>query len=381
MGAKNLFIKRSIVYLLIISLLISFAGVSTFASTTIDKIKLRTNKFFNEYIDSWASERTISSIKKITDFSGNPYLVIECSPTGYLIYNEDAGVIMEESESSPSPYLDISHGLYGGPTQYYSQDINANIVKHTITGNPLSSNQISALSNSSKNAQEMLNNQYANNEVLNYINKGIQNKEVSIIPAAVTNSYISYGKTFFGNLNTSTKMGYYSVGDGLCGYVAAAMVLLYYDKYLDGNFIVNSTYLNSSGNAFKSNAFTKMLYNDIGKQTLGYSTTLNGSKVANVMKTYLDDKRNIDVTCWSAITVNIPSIRYQLTNRDIPVVYVNRFDDPRGSGTTDHCIVVYGYDNSDGLIAHFGWVGYEHVKCTSPALALFVSSACAITYY
>ncbi len=302
MGAKNLFIKRSIVYLLIISLLISFAGVSTFASTTIDKIKLRTNTFFNEYIDSWASERTISSIKKITDFSGNPYLVIECSPTGYLIYNEDAGVIMEESESSPSPYLDISHGLYGGP----------------------------------------------NNEVLNYINKGIQNKEVSIIPAAVTNSYISYGKTFFGNLNTSTKMGYYSVSDGLCGYVAAAMVLLYYD---------------------------------IGKQTLGYSTTLNGSKVANVMKTYLDDKRNIDVTCWSAITVNIPSIRYQLTNRDIPVVYVNRFDDPRGSGTTDHCIVVYGYDNSDGLIAHFGWVGYEHVKCTSPALALFVSSACAITYY
>ena len=303
MGAKNLFIKRSIVYLLIISLLISFAGVSTFASTTIDKIKLRTNTFFNEYIDSWASERTISSIKKITDFSGNPYLVIECSPTGYLIYNEDAGVIMEESERSPSPYLDISHGLYGGPTQYYSQDINANIVKHTITGNPLSSNQISALS------------------------------------------------------------------------------LLYYDKYLDGNFIVNSTYLNSSGNAFKSNTFTKMLYNDIGKQTLGYSTTLNGSKVANVMKTYLDDKRNIDVTCWSAITVNIPSIRYQLTNRDIPVVYVNRFDDPRGSGTTDHCIVVYGYDNSDGLIAHFGWVGYEHVKCTSPALALFVSSACAITYY
>ena len=348
MGAKDLFIKRSIVYLLIISLLISFAGVSTFASTTIDKIKLRTNTFFNEYIDSWASVRTISSIKKITDFSGNPYLVIECSPTGYLIYNEDAGVIMEESESSPSPYLDISHGLYGGPTQYYSQDINANIVKHTITGNPLSSNQISALSNSSKNAQEMLNNQYANNEVLNYINKGIQNKEVSIIPAAVTNSYISYGKTFFGNLNTSTKMGYYSVGDGLCGYVAAAMVLLYYD---------------------------------IGKQTLGYSTTLNGSKVANVMKTYLDDKRNIDVICWSAITVNIPSIRYQLTNRDIPVVYVNRFDDPRGSGTTDHCIVVYGYDNSDGLIAHFGWVGYEHVKCTSPALALFVSSACAITYY
>ena len=50
-----------------------------------------------------------------------------------------------------------------------------------------------------------------------YCNDQYANNEVSIIPAAVTNSYISYGKTFFGNLNTSTKMRYSSVGDGLCG--------------------------------------------------------------------------------------------------------------------------------------------------------------------
>lgn len=97
---------------------------------------------------------------------------------------------------------------------------------------------------------------------------------------------------------------------------------------------------------------------------------------------YLKDERGITAACWSTVTPKVDSIIYQLKNRNIPVIYVDRFNDPRTSGeTTDHDIVVYGYDNNNELITHFGWVGYTHVKCSSPALAAFVSSACAITYY
>ena len=84
---------------------------------------------------------------------------------------------------------------------------------------------------------------------------------------------------------------------------------------------------------------------------------------------------------WTASGAVIDGILTQLKVRNIPVVYVDRFNNPSGSGTTDHDIVVYGYDSNNNLIAHFGWDGKTHIKCSSPAAAAFIASACAITYY
>ncbi len=53
------------------------------------------------------------------------------------IIHLEAGIVIEEAEDSPSPYLNVDTGIYGGPTQYFKKDKMTKSVQHTITGTRL----------------------------------------------------------------------------------------------------------------------------------------------------------------------------------------------------------------------------------------------------
>lgn len=109
--------------------------------------------------------------------------------------------------------------------------------------------------------------------------------------------------------------------------------------------------------------------------------SLNATQTAKVMKKYLEDDRGISMSYWAANMPSKANVVSQL-KLDRPVIYCDRWNNPKPSGgTVDHVVVVYGYDNSNHLIAHFGWTDYTHVECTSGAFAMFVSSASSITSY
>ncbi len=223
----------------------------------------------------------------------------------------------------------------------------------------------------------------ADTSVKSYIKSGLINS--TTIQSSVSDGYTYIGdhKEFFVNLSTRKAMGYYSDKEtnGCCGYVAAGIVLLYYDYFYDDDFIDNETYLNASGNAFEGEEFAKYLYEDIGKGELNYDNSLNATQAAKVMKEYLSIDCNITMTYWS---VNMPtkSAVVSQLKKDRPVIYCDRWDNPKSEGdTVDHAVVVYGYDDDNNLVAHFGWANYTHVECSSPALALFISSASTITSY
>ena len=123
--------------------------------------------------------------------------------------------------------------------------------------------------------------------------------------------------------------------------------------------------------------FAKHLYQDIGK-SLGYGNAINAVQTSNVIEKYLKDERNITTSCWSTMMPSRSQVLLQL-KADRPVIYGDRWNNPKpGGGTTDHSVVVYGYNSQNNLVAHFGWTDYTHVECTSNALALFISSACSI---
>ncbi len=212
----------------------------------------------------------------------------------------------------------------------------------------------------------------ADTQVKTYIETGVMPIQSSLTRATDSYTYVGDHRDFFEDLTTHEMIGYYDSGEGgNCGYIAAGLVLLYYDYFHNDNFINDTTYLSSSGNAFKGEDFTKYLYEEIGG-ALGYSNTLNATQTAKVMQKYLQDDRDISMTYWS---MNMPSkanVVAQL-KLDRPVIYCDRWDNPQPSGgTVDHVIVVYGYDSSNHLIAHFGWSNYSHVECTSGAFAFVV---------
>lgn len=134
-------------------------------------------------------------------------------------------------------------------------------------------------------------------------------------------------------------------------------------------------------NRSKGSSFTIHLYDVIGASQLGYGTALTALQAGDVMQTYLANERGISISCWKVALVNKNAVIQQLQEKR-PVIYADRWNNPQGSGTVDHSIVIYGYNTSTNeLIAHFGWAGYSQVVCSSPALAAFVSTACAISSY
>ena len=303
-------------------------------------------------------------------------------PGGYAIYNNASGLILEKSKESPSPYSGINENLYySGPTYYYVYDEVRDAYIHTISGEIISNQFMVSRAEACSIAQSEWN-KIADTSLKTYIDFGtIFNPSVK--SASGTYTFVGNHKNFFKDLTTAEEIGYYSAPNtnGCCGYVAAGLVLLYYDYYYADNVIENDEYLSSSGDSFVGEDFAKHLYEEIGIKELDYGSSLSARQVADVMQTYLKSERGVFVSCWVRSRPSISLVISQL-KEDRPVVYCDRWDNPQEPGeTTDHVIVIYGYDSDENLIAHFGWEDYSYVECSSPVFAMFNSSASTITSY
>ena len=376
---RKKFLSLALVSVFMLSLSVSAHAEA--ASTPASQEEARLATVFQGVADVWGSNISVAEIKTLQDFAGNEYTLAEYSPFGYAIYHNSSAVVLEKSENSPSPYSGLNGDLYyAGPTHYYVYDKEHEIYTHTITGETLGTDDASAKAEVCSEAQAELNTM-ADTQLKAYVETGAMPVPNSITRSSDSYTYVGDHRDFFEDLTTHEMMGYYDSGEGgNCGYVAAGLVLLYYDYFHDDDFIDNDTYLADTGDAFKGEDFAKYLYTDIG-DALGYSNSLNATQTAKVMQKYLKDDRDISMSYWA---LNMPSksdVVAQL-KLDRPVIYCDRWDNPKpAGGTVDHVIVVYGYDNSNHLIAHFGWTDYTHVECTSGAFALFVSSASAISSY
>ena len=359
----------------IFALFLSFSVLSTIlmpvarATSTLDSVPV----LVQNKISEWNNSNELAQVKYLTDFAGNSYTLAECTPSGYLIYNNQTSIIVENAPNSLSPYQGRTSGLYyAGPTKYYYYDLSAHEYKHTILDEVLSADTVIYQREICCQMQLALKQQKT--ELLQKANSP------GLTTTADVYKYVGNHKSFFTNLTTANKMGYYcpANSDGVCGYVASGLVLLYFDYYHNGNFIDNGTYLASSGSAFKNGNFTKFLYENIGKSELNYTDdAINATQAAKVMQKYLSVSQNISVSYWSATMPTASDVVNQI-DKGRPVIYTDRWYTPQSNSgdTVDHSIVIYGYNYStNDLVAHFGWEGYAEVMCSSPVLATFISTA------
>ena len=374
-------IKRITVVCLTLVMLFSAATISFADSTNAtdsgkDAVTYSDRMVLKQFVAGLEESRTIRTYKTITDFEDNNYIVVECDPIGYVIYQPSSKEVVEYSEYSQSPYYNYSGDLkYCGPTEYYYNNDSKGEYVNTISKETISSDMEELYSSASKALKEQLESDGNAKDRLATDKESLEKNN--------SYTYVDH-KSFIENLDTKDKMGYFykkSEG-GVCGYIAAGIVLLYHDKYYNNSFIVNSTYLANQGKEFKDNSFTRHLYYTIGKSVLNYDNSLTAGQAANVMKKYLSRDRNISINYWSITGPSESIIKDKIKNTKKPLIYENKFTSPKddSSETVHHDVVIYGY-NSKYLVAHFGWEDYSNVKCNGKALAVWNNSASGISYY
>lgn len=302
----------------------------------------------------------IERISTIYDFAGNEYTLVECNPSGYIIYHNESGVFVEASAVAETPFAECEgEKYYGGPNEYYvKKNVDGDTVySHTKTDEVFCVDEIVVYAEQS----ELINDALIENEntiVLNYIDN---NQGLDIAnPAAVT-----YGDwTAVMNYRFFTSLTYPGEttinGKGICGYIAAAMILTYQQLTFGGNVVDSSYYTGNYTNGYRIyDCFPEDLY-DIGHD-LGYGTDTTSVAIHYTVKKYLED-RNISATHTSLYVPFAGNTVIEskiLENR--PVIWFgniaeNSFDNQKN---INHAVVVYAYNYSllggYKYLAHFGW--------------------------
>lgn len=317
--------------------------------------------------------------KDLLDFSGNAYTLIECEPTGYMIYHNASGQFVEMSATGPSPYVGFDTNLfYGGPTEYYVLENSMYI--HTVVDEVYNENVASDVFQESCDIA----NEYFLSDpataVLQYIEQGIPTLASGLAesrastlsvdaPTYITNAYC------ISNCETESEMSYF--GMNACGYIAAAMLLLWFRDTIDSNYL---TVNNSNGynyvtiknyypvfngdpdTYYDGRTFSYNLWrwhSEFGKSDYenGYYITAAGD-IAKTIESYLSYK---GIRCNNTVDL-LPStatVISRLDTFDRPyILFGNLQPVDESRPNKNHAVLAYGHWNGY-ILCNFGWEDYS----------------------
>lgn len=267
---------------------------------------------------------------ELKGFNNSSYILKEYEPSGYSI-STDNGITIERSETSKSPYLSRSGELfYGGPTYYYEKEIDNEVTdlfrQESISiSNDLIS-KANVLSVASKQVQPMPR-----------IGSGTDSGEVA-------------SADFIKNLNTSS---FNTVGT--CGYVAASIMLAYYDYRYPSKGIATEYRL-------ANNQISKSLHDKL--RSYGKKDASTADTIKPVVKKYLDNRgvSGIKHFTWLGLFTTNAMLSDSI-DKNNPVIIFGSLYNPASNGNVTHALVVYKYflrlyDNGAAFwyyTCHYGW--------------------------
>lgn len=304
----------------------------------------------------------ISAYKSMQDFNGNPYVLIECEPVGYLIYHPESAQFVEYAADSPSPFLGIEGDLlYGGPTQYYYKKADGSYQNTLERERVLAAEDLQSLASQSDYLQKELIKQ-SDTAALEYTQK----RFVSRAAAASTQTFYI---TQSSKLSGLDKCGYYCPpgSGGICGYIAAAMMLYYYDVTGHRDVMDDKYYYNYNGKKLSAE-FTKVLL-QVGKD-LGYGDSTTSVTIHYTVKEYLKRRgitSNTDHTSRYTPLFTFGTIGLLLESNQPVIIFGNLYSPSHGKNI-NHAVLAYGYHATVTgnkilfqFIVHFGYDNYRQV--------------------
>ena len=188
-------------------------------SDTLDSVERRNANF---------SDKIISNVKQLSDFSGNTYYIVEFEPFGYIIFDNRFTAILELNAWAESPYLNKYYGLiYAGATQYYIKPTiqprnGDSLFVHAVLGTELvvSPTELKLLQDASDSMYEAI-----SKSVEATLHEEAALKESNgVAPLAIHRRIVDLNQWW---IITGADTGGFNQG-GNCGYVGAALVVWYH---------------------------------------------------------------------------------------------------------------------------------------------------------
>ena len=302
--------------------------------------------------------------------SSDRYVLVE-GKNCYLIYDRELSDYIEFSTVTNSIYYNMDSSkkkVYLGPTYYFSEE-NGNMTD-LYSATKVSIEAIEEY----KSVEEELKKNYIQNKQEH--TQSLE-KEAIVMSAKPSDPvyipYSHYYEALRDNLGTNANNSF----AGSCSYVAAEMILSYYDStendiIIDEKYDVNKIKYFSSGTAINSiddfgsspgvdDRFHTMMI-ELGR-SLGYTASnafnIGNNDLKKLLKIYLDDKQ-LKYTFHSAdSSKDKKNFCMEAINSGNPVGIFIKGD--KTMLVQDHAIVGYGYDDT-GIYAHFGWNEMQYCK-------------------
>lgn len=318
----------------------------------------------------------ICEIKQLRDFDNNEYTLFELNPTGYIIYHNDSGKYIEYSSSGESPYKNWASGLfYNGAMQYYYEE--DDVFYHTLKEDVVwEMEDLKLLSKSSEEMADKLNEQidtknisYITGEV-EEINAESLKLEKTVQSKSSVQAKVSM-ETFFPRLDTEMKMGYRE--GGVCGYIAANLIIAYNYFAYDSGLITNNTFVNKTQMTLNGPKLVNRLLEIAGEDPNGSDFAgTTGSSICSIVEDYFNEITNqlSWYGKWRVLAIDAQNA----IDAGYPVALFGSFPILYASGKGNHTIVAYDYAKYGVLNAftkyrvHYGWHGYADVWLESPII-------------
>ena len=362
-------------------LIILVCSICTFLfmpiDTNIASAALVTPNIENSYVDQmneeYGSNVRLAKIKQLRDLDNNTYTLLECEPTGYAIVCDDAETMVEYSAFSESPYIDYNENLYYfGPT--YFSVLQGNSFVDIMSGEVLFSldsevEVLGKVQNSSKDMHDTLVAQAEEcNDSVSIMSEGCD------LYGTHWTCVNNYG--FFTTKTTGVSFSYYQEGNsGCCGYIAASLLLGYYDQFVKrcvpDKFMGIDSYgykrfkYSSSYGYYGSGEFTQHLLNF--KTHSGTSTT--STIVRECLTKYFNYYGYKNMGIYDMVTPLFSNLTLKnLIDKSTPSILFGSLEKPtspsstgQDSGHGNHAVVVYGYRKGANngsvysFLVHYGW--------------------------
>ena len=225
----------------------------------------------------------------VKDLDGNVFIIQESSDGGFMVFDPVADESIESVKTAECPYIfDLNYdNYYFGPMNYYYR-VGNNFYHYTIENYCIDLEEAYLLQNNF-NAQLLSFRDATSDASYNDYSHSTG------LTKPPLRKQTSGNKMYIDNYVIVRDSPYPSNYDGTCGFVAATIVLNYWDKTVhDG--VVASNFKNSSGNLYStssSNPSTNLKDKLVEYNGGSYSST--GRTVANAVNKYCDDY-NVDGT-------------------------------------------------------------------------------------
>lgn len=293
----------------------------------------------NEY-DASYSDSIILAMRKIENLeetslnliSSDVLYDVDNQPTYLLLNFENGYAIISKEHGKISEYclncLNVPYSNFGDEVKYYAGAFNYLTL----------SEMINCVSDDADNFEKIraLNNEFLNNDSNEYIISTIASSGFSGISETRMKRYYS-GMWVNNNNNYPESEGYSK--NGICGTIASAGLLAYYDDYVNDDYVPSSIRTKGSSSPQQ---LIKTLFNYIDKD-------LNGtwpSDVTSGINKFLGDYSYVKPGHRAETSVaGIPTVVKQKVDAGYPIVV--SLLEAFGSQYKDHWILVYQYSDDE----------------------------------